>query len=206
MEKGFQLRNYHVRRGSRPKDSTPLYPITKAENIIGDVGGVTQVTELPTTGEEGKIYYNTTEKKYYTYTSEGGFSEIGATAMPHGEAPENISQFPLASAEYVLKPNTYYDFDEFYTEDITVTPLPVIINFDDINNNTVANSYVFRMTVPTTGVMNMTMRGVIITNSAKEILDNLEQGNRYEFNVFDRVLLITDITEAAVDADDTSTR
>lgn len=76
MEKGFQLRNYHIRRGSRPKDSTPLYPITKAENVIGGAG-VTQVTELPAIGDEGKIYYNTTEKKYYTYTSEEGFSEIG---------------------------------------------------------------------------------------------------------------------------------
>ena len=193
MEKGFQLRNYHVRRG-KDKDNTPLYPITKAENIIGDVGGVTQVTELPTTGEEGKIYYDTTEKKYYTYTSEDGFSEIGTTAMPHGEAPENISELPSASAKYVLKPNTYYDFDEFYTTDTTVAPLHVIIKFDDINNNTVANSYVFRMTVPTTGVMNMTILGVIITDSAKEILDNLENGHRYEFNIFDKVMLVTDVT------------
>lgn len=77
MEKGFQLRNYHIRRGSRPKDSTPLYPITKAENIIGGAG-VTQVAELPATGDEGKIYYNTTEKKYYTYTEENGWSEIGS--------------------------------------------------------------------------------------------------------------------------------
>lgn len=164
---------------------------------IGGGGGegITKVTTLPESGEEGKIYYDTTEKKYYTYTSEGGFSEIGTTAMPHGEAPENTSETPLASAKYVLKPNTYYDFDEFYTEDTTVAPLPVIINFDDINNETVANSYVFRMTVPTTGVMNMTMSGVIITDSAKEILDDLEQGHRYEFNVFDKVMLVTDITQ-----------
>jgi hypothetical protein len=76
MEKGVQLRNYHVRRG-KDKDNTPLYPITKAENIIGGAG-VTQVTELPATGDEGKIYYNTTEKKYYTYTEENGWSELGS--------------------------------------------------------------------------------------------------------------------------------
>lgn len=76
MEKGFQLRNYHVRRG-KDKDNTPLYPITKAENIIGGAG-VTQVTELPAAGDEGKIYYNTTEKKYYIYTEENGWSELGS--------------------------------------------------------------------------------------------------------------------------------
>ena len=160
---------------------------------VGEGEGVTRVTTLPENGKEGEIYYNTTEKKYYLYDG-ASYSPIGSQGMPHGEAPENISEFPLASAKYVLKPNTYYDFDEFYTEDTTVAPLPVIINFDDINNETVANSYVFRMTVPTTGVMNMTLTGVIIPDSAKEILDDLEQGHRYEFNVFDRVLLITDVT------------
>lgn len=152
MEKGFQLRNYHVRRGSRPKDSTPLYPITKAENIIGGM------------------------------------------AIPHGAAPENKSQFPHSRAEYTLQPGTYYNFDEFYTEDVTVTPPPVTILFDDINNQTVGNSYVFRMTIPTSGVMNMTLNGVVIPDSAKDILDNLEKGHTYEFNIFDGVLMIADIT------------
>lgn len=201
MEKGFQLRNYHIRRGSRPKDSTPLYPITKAENVIGGAGGVTQVTELPATGEEGKIYYNTTEKKYYIYTTENGFTSLGTSAMPHGEAPENKSQFPTIKA-YTLNPNTYYDFDEFYTTDDTITPLPATISFDGLNDTRSANSYVFRMTIPTTGTMNITLNGVIIPDVAREILDNLEASHTYEFNIFEKVLLVTDITstDSSVDS------
>ena len=171
--------------------------------VGGGGEGVSKVASLPENGKEGEIYYNTTEKKYYLYDG-ASYSPIGSQGMPHGEAPENISETPLTNVEYVLKPNTYYHFDEFYTEDTTVAPLPVIINFDDINNETVANSYVFRMTIPTTGVMNMTLRGVIITDSAKKILDDLEQGHRYEFNVFDKELLITDVTSTPDGGDTTS--
>lgn len=190
----LQLREYHINRGKN-KSSAPIYPITKAECIIGEIGGsgVTKVDVLPATGEEGKIYYNTTTKQYYTYDG-NIFVPLAAQGMPIGEAPENINDSPNTQCTYVLRPNVFYDFDEFYTTDTTLAPKPATINFSDIDNENVANSYVFRMTIPTSGTMNINMQGPIITDSAKEILDALETGHTYEFNVFHGVLLITDIT------------
>lgn len=74
----IQLRNHHLKQG-RNNDRRPIYPITKAECIIGGAGGgVEKVDTLPEKGEEGKIYYNTNDKKYYTYTNKDGFDEIGS--------------------------------------------------------------------------------------------------------------------------------
>lgn len=73
----IQLRNHHLKQG-RNNDRRPIYPITKAECIIGGAGGVQKVDTLPEKGEEGKVYYNTTEKKYYIYTEENGWSELGS--------------------------------------------------------------------------------------------------------------------------------
>ena len=73
----IQLRNHHLKQG-RNNDRRPIYPITKAECIIGDVGGgVQKVDTLPETGEEGNIYYNTTNKQYYRYHEGSGFSTMG---------------------------------------------------------------------------------------------------------------------------------
>lgn len=73
----IQLRNHHLKQG-RNNDRKPIYPITKAECIIGDVGGgVEKVASLPKKGEEGKIYYNTTNKQYYRYHEGSGFSTMG---------------------------------------------------------------------------------------------------------------------------------
>ena len=73
----IQLRNHHLKQG-RNNDRRPIYPITKAECIIGDVGGgVEKVATLPEKGEEGKIYYNTTNKQYYRYHEGSGFSTMG---------------------------------------------------------------------------------------------------------------------------------
>ena len=73
----IQLRNHHLKQG-RNNDRRPIYPITKAECIIGDVGGgVQKVDTLPEKGEEGKIYYNTTSKQYYRYHEGSGFSTMG---------------------------------------------------------------------------------------------------------------------------------
>ena len=72
----IQLRNHHLKQG-RNNDRRPIYPITKAECIIGGAGGVQKVATLPEKGEEGKIYYNTTNKQYYRYHEGSGFSTMG---------------------------------------------------------------------------------------------------------------------------------
>jgi len=191
----LQLRNHHLKQG-RSNDRKPIYPITKAECIIGDIGGgVQKVNILPEEGEEGKIYYNTSDMQYYKYDVENGFTNLGIVPMPYGETPSNESRNPDQSIVYTLKPNVYYDFDTFYTINPNHTPLPTRINFADINAPGIVNSYVFRITIPSTGLGNITFNGIKIPVSTEEILDNLEPTHRYEFNVFGKVLLITDITE-----------
>lgn len=193
----IQLRNHHLKQG-RNNDRRPIYPITKAECIIGGAGGgVQKVDTLPEKGEEGKIYYNISNKQYYKYDAENGFTNLSITPMLYGKTPRNDSAHPERYDVYSLEPNEYYDFDTFYTTSLHITPLPVKINFKEINNQKVVNSYVFRMTIPSTGGVNITLNNLTIPNSAKEILDNLVPGHRYEFNVFGRVLLVTDITAAS---------
>ena len=49
----------------------------KPVELGGAGGGVEKVDTLPETGEEGKIYYNTTNKQYYRYHEGSGFSTMG---------------------------------------------------------------------------------------------------------------------------------
>ena len=66
-------------------------------NIDGNVvpvikgGGVTRVASLPATGESGKIYYNESDRQYYTYdSSAGAFSTLGANT---GYPVENMGEY-----------------------------------------------------------------------------------------------------------------
>lgn len=53
-----------------------------------DLNGVTSVDELPDSGEEGKIYYNTSDGKYYTYSNDDGFvSIVDASNLPSTAIP-----------------------------------------------------------------------------------------------------------------------
>lgn len=49
----------------------------KPVELGGAGGGVEKVDTLPKKGEEGKIYYNTTNKQYYRYHEGSGFSTMG---------------------------------------------------------------------------------------------------------------------------------
>ena len=66
-------------------------------NIDGNVvpiikgSGVTRVASLPATGESGKIYYNESDRQYYTYdSSTGAFSTLGANT---GYPVENMGKY-----------------------------------------------------------------------------------------------------------------
>ena len=167
-------------------------------NIFGKVvklkdgESVTKVSALPATGEAGKIYYNTTDSKYYLYDGTG-YSTIGSQGMPIGETPENTSITP--SKVDTLAANTFYNLDTFYTTSDDEVPKDATFRFDGIASEEVINNYVFRMTVPDAGVPNMTFNYVVIPDSTKEILDALETGHTYEFNVLGNIMLVTDITQ-----------
>lgn len=144
----IQLRNHHLKQG-RNNDRRPIYPITKAECIIGDVGGgVEKVDTLPKTGEEGKIYYNTTDKKYYTYTNEGGFNEIGSgieTVTTFGVAPNGMpsvdTQVPISPKNRDMLPALYYQYTNDNIKLWIVLPQPdqhyAIIHPLDVNPDTI---------------------------------------------------------------------
>lgn len=153
-EQIIQLRNHHLKQG-RNNDRKPIYPITKAECIIGDVGGgVEKVDTLPEKGEEGKIYYNTTDKKYYTYTNEGGFNETGSGietvttfgVVPKGEdMPSVDTQIPISpdeQSDFLLAlPALYYQYTNDNIKLWIVLPQPdqhwAIIHPLDVNPNTI---------------------------------------------------------------------
>lgn len=203
-ERPFQLRNYHIRRG-RPKDSSPLYPITKAEYIIGDIGGVTKVTVLPETGEEGKIYYNTTDKKYYVYDSTstsykelrvGQGIPVASTIRHKPTNGDSLDSNIDTNNRFILEQDTYYYLNDFIVEAEGSITL-VNLWFEGMGNDDsdYTRQYIWRMTIPTNNV-NLSMTGVLNTpQSTKDILDNLEVGHDYEFNLLEGVLFVADITD-----------
>ena len=180
-EQIIQLRNHHLKQG-RNNDRRPIYPITKAECIIGDVGGgVEKVDTLPEKGEEGKIYYNTTDKKYYTYTNEGGFNETGSGIetvttldfVPHGaDMPSVDTQIPISLEESDPLPALYYQ----YTNDDNIKlwiilPQPyeqyAIIHPLDVNPDTIfynsTHHYYFKIApVPYVASYNIFNRKAVI--------------------------------------------
>ena len=154
-----------------------------------DVNGVTKVATLPETGEEGKIYYNTTTKIYYV--SDGStYTPIGVEGMPviDAEYTEEESQ-GVSFHRYTLDPNNFYEFTETYTSsEISNIRIDLSANTDDGRTK----SYIWRLKYSTG--MNIIIGNAVIPDATKEILDDLEDGHTYEFNVLEDVLLVTDIT------------
>lgn len=146
----IQLRNHHLKQG-RNNDRKPIYPITKAECIIGDVGGgVEKVDTLPKTGEEGKIYYNTSDGKYYVYDKKE-FTSIGSgietvttfNVIPNGvDVPSVDTQIPIAPDEESYPfPALYYRYTNDNIKLWIVLPQPdqhyAIIHPLDVNPDTI---------------------------------------------------------------------
>lgn len=202
MDKNIlQLREYHINRGKN-KSSAPIYPITKAECIIGDVGGgVTKVNTLPETGEAGKIYYNTSDNTYYVYNNDK-FEPIAKQGMAKG-TPEIIGHYAISGSDLTgvnlkLQPNTYYNLSDaiwFTDQDLDNPDVgSLTFTFDGLDGTAdVVNSYVFRMIIGVASP-NLVFTGVFIPDVTKEILDDLELNHEYEFNVFDKYMLVTDVT------------
>ena len=83
-----QLREHDLNRGAS-KDSTPVFPITKASAIEGmseflrdlNINGVTPISDISDVNspEKGKIYYEESTDKYYVYNeAQSNFVELGA--------------------------------------------------------------------------------------------------------------------------------
>lgn len=193
-------------------DNILFDPITKQfkANINGslvpvggggsDGDGVTKVNTLPETGEAGKIYYNTSDNTYYVYNNDK-FEPIAKQGMAKGE-PEITGHYKIKKGVtgvcLTLQPNTYYDISDaiWFTNQDLETPNVggLTFTFDGLDGtDDTINSYVFRMIIGVDSP-NLVFTGVFIPDVTKDVLDNLELNHEYEFNVFDKYMLVTDVT------------
>lgn len=122
----------------------------KPVELGGAGGGVEKVDTLPEKGEEGKIYYNNTDKKYYTYTNEGGFNETGSGietvttfgVVPNGaDMPSVDTQVPISSDFLLTLPALHYQYTNDNIKLWIVLPQPdqhyAIIHPLDVNPDTI---------------------------------------------------------------------
>lgn len=172
-------------------------------NLGSDGGGVTKVNTLPETGEAGKIYYNTSDSTYYVYNNDK-FEPIAKQGMPKG-TPEITGHYVISDidkngASITLQPNTYYNLSDaiwFTDQDLDNPDIAgLTFTFDRLDGtDDVVNSYLFRLRIISDKPLpNLVFNGVFIPAVAKEVLDNLELNHEYEFNVFDKYMLVTDVT------------
>ena len=115
------------------KDS--YVPIEKALQRIGginDADVVIQVAELPASGEEGEIYYNTTNKKYYVYNRNEGFKTFnGSNVLIDDIDPVNLNNInsediDVNDIHYLSKFRTWWKFDGYQVErfeELSDTPI-----------------------------------------------------------------------------------
>lgn len=215
MDKNIlQLREYHITRG-RNKSSAPIYPITKAECIIGEIGGngVTEVASLPEPGENGKIYYNTTDRKYYVYDTES--SAYNAIAKETPEKPglpiatdieSDDSTTTVGETAYGLLPNTFYNLNDLINS-IGMETTHIYLIDATHDDDSFTRQYIWRLTVPGTDGESVTILSgfsldieeddLAIPEASKDILDDLEPNHTYEFNVLEGVLFVADVTNAS---------
>jgi hypothetical protein len=177
-----------------------------------DSGGITSVSTLPEQGEQGKIYHNTTDGKYYVYDG-SKYSEFGASTIPVVSHHTHIKHGDTELVgQYNLEPNTLYDTGSIEMQvrtvnNVTTASLLLVLNNPD---PTIAQCYMFRQTMPvtdSTGTNTVSSYNIDITypsgsgmtvtvpDAAQEVLDNLEGGHTYEFNILHGALAVMDITD-----------
>lgn len=169
-------------------------------------GGVTNVSSLPEQGEQGKIYYNNTDNKYYTYN--GNDYEVLGSAVVKRVTDENSLSIGQERGQYYIKENTLYD-DCFLwglkpSGGVTTSVLNIVTEQPDDDN---AHCYVFRTTIPSgTDNFNITFSpNVKIPDEVNDFISSMETGHTYEFNIFADVLLISDVTVTDAEEDVTGT-
>ena len=118
-------------------------------NIDGNVvpiikgSGVTRVASLPATGESGKIYYNESDRQYYTYdSSTGAFSTLGAnTGYPVENMGKYGAPFFLGDTKYnILETPEYKESianGDFFKDNLTFTA----VEFTEVINDHLLGKY-----------------------------------------------------------------
>ena len=159
----------------------------------GKDGGVTKVDTLPEQGEEGKIYYNTTTGTYYVWdTEKSTFTPLGVdetvviTDIDDVEqAKEELipgTQSVIANG-YILEPNVFYNIEN-WQKDMTFDG--IAFKFDATDNNVYAGRF-------TAWADDMTI-GLPAGVSLPDETVSIAKEHTYEFNIWQGVLLLTDVT------------
>lgn len=157
-----------------------------------DGGGVTKVDTLPEQGEEGKIYYNTTTGTYYI-SDNGKWRTFNETTVV-----TNLDDVPRQPSvggaqawnSYVLSPNVFYNIANWNRVPAGGVPSTSMV-FDF---NPADGIYAGRFTAWADD-MNITWpAGVTTPDSVDTTIVN---GHTYEFNVWQGVLFLADVTTTA---------
>lgn len=178
--------------------------------VEGGGEGVTKVATLPTTGEQGKIYYNTTDGKYYIYDNNSwesmGEDEPTPVITDPNEVEHEFEQIPDESISdagtvryvYTLQPGVFYDIYDWLNLDVlpevewSVVNVGLKFTFDPDTDEVVAG----RFTAWEDNINIIFPNGVKTANS-----DDIEitNGHTYEFNVYKGVAIIMDLGELDLD-------
>lgn len=157
---------------------------------VDEGGGVTVVNTLPDTGEEGKIYYNTTTGTYYI--SDNGkwrtFNET--TVVTSLDDVETWGHQGVPSFnEYILEPNVFYNISNWDNSGTPQTYPGIRLHVTNLNG-----LYAGRFTAWRD---NMSLWFTSDNNEELIVPDNIPDivnGHTYEFNVWQGVLILVDVT------------
>lgn len=198
-EQIIQLRNYNILRG-KDKSSTPIYPVTLAECVLGldaNEGGVINVDSLPepSKAKEGAIYYNIETGTHYLFDG-ANFTEINTSVMPvvRKTGTSTALQYGVS-----IQPNCYNIItipeDIIHTQDPNATDRPFVFNFIDVPDATMAGQYVGRFTAlaDNQAISLYTSTTGVSLHWPDDVIEIVE-GHTYEFNLLYDTCLLTDIT------------
>lgn len=165
--------------------------IVTLKQALGEAGGVTQVDTLPATGEEGKIYYNTTDGKYYTY-DDGEYAPLGVeetTIITDIDDVETYGPSDTPSeCDYIIEPNVFYNIEDWDNASPAGSADGLMLHIDSAEG-----VYAGRFTAWKDD-MALGFFGADVT--IPDNIPDIVQGHTYEFNLYQGVCLITDITSS----------
>ena len=178
-----------------------------------DLNGVKSVDALPDTGEEGRIYYNTTDKCYYYY-SIGEYKSL-ATIGEVDTAVRESTFMKLAYPSPIIRNKDNVFYDEYSVAENTYSVLGTVgaaRTVDVITTSAAVFAISFKTTTLASGTTHsVTGRFTVDENNTGLSIyldpgiyipdDNdftggtgFEAGHTYEFNILHDVCLFSDIT------------
>ena len=198
---------------SKQKPGTIVYNTTEdkayvvtTDGTLAEVGStVTPIDSTDEITEPYKIYYDTVTGGLYISMLDNQsnvvFGKILTDLDEHWQvanAPEIITTGTAPSIQTinVIKPRVLYTGG--FQTDGAMSPVVIVIRCDTTNISAGAHEFAFRIAIDAEGtVPGIVFTGdynVIVPDAVQEILDDMEAGHTYEFNIFHHYLAVMDIT------------